>query len=318
MHSHILESMNRYTHISLSIFLILSIFFLPPLQSFANQAEKQDCDDKSWYARYVCSIKNTCSVYDQHTNIPSYDTQKAERSYQEWYNLYIAKALYRKNMNNIYKCAILNAQNSAFYRIRTEINITNSNDGLFSKRIQEQQTRLEQKIAALDCNKAVVSDTDLNIKKSVLEESSYEMCRYLHFLDYIRDTHVLDIWNLIKDREISQQVQWVFERDPQAWIDSYLDLYEAEEYNYLQKNYTINQILELQINASNELYKEREHTKKVYEVAYQTFANYELNMIVHILFDMLENDFRQFRNSLYAMLKPINQVAYKIPNAMSE
>jgi hypothetical protein len=64
--------------------------------------------------------------------------------------------------------------------------------------------------------------------------------------------------------------------------------------------------------------KEIKHTKRVYEVAFQTYSNYENNLIVHILLEMIENDFMQLRNKLYAAISPINQVVYKIINAMSK
>ena len=279
-------------------------------------SEAQDCAAQEWYSRYQCQINNVCyPKYDINGRV--FNTEQAEITYQEWYNLYIAKNLYRKNMNSIYKCAILKSQNDAYYKILNELNQTNSGSSGFKKRIEGQQTRLEKQIDNLDCVKTSPKKNDFNLKKQVLDESTLEMCKYLHFLDYIDNTHVNDIWNLIKDVEISKQVEEIFEQNPEAWIQAYLDLSNVEEYEFEEKKYTVQDILKIQIAANKEIEEEKEHTKRVYEVAFQTYANYESNMIIHLLFWMLENDFREVRNKLYAMLWPINQVAYKIPNATS-
>ena len=294
------------------------IFFIVFLGVNIQIVNADDCADKQWYPRYQCQVKNVCvEEYDKNSDGRVFNTDKIERSYQEWYNLYIAKNLYRENMNSIYKCAILKSQNDAYSAILNQLNINNPSIWIFTNRIQDQQARLENQINSLDCEKSSKNKSGFNIKKQVLDESTFEMCKYLHFLDYVDNTHVKNIGNLIKDEEISKQVEEIFEQNPEAGIESYLELSNVEEYEFQEDTYTTWKILELQISANQEIADEIEHTKRVYEVAFQTYANYELNMVVHLLFDMLENDFRQVRDKIYAMLSPINQVAYKIPNAMS-
>ena len=77
-------------------------------------------------------------------------------------------------------------------------------------------------------------------------------------------------------------------------------------------------MIELDKNSRDELSQEIQHTKRVYEVAFQTYSNYVNNLVIHILLEMLENDFKQLRNKLYEAIRPINQVVYKIINAMSK
>jgi len=297
------------------IWITLFIIFL----NFNQHISKaDDCAQREWYSRYLCQVENTCDPYDLYTGGKSFNTEQTERMYQEWYNLYIAKNLYRENMNSIYKCAILKSQNDAFSKIITTLN--NSNSYLsadFTTRIKDQQERLQKQINNLECERASPQKTNFNSKQQVLSEATLEMYKYLHFLDYVDNTHIDDIWNVIKDKEISEQVEAVFEQNPEAWIEAYLDLWNVEDYEFEEEKYTVQNILGLQLEANREIEEEIEHTKRVYQVAFQTYANYESNMVIHLLFGMLESDFRKVRDTIYAMLGPINQVAYKIPNATS-
>lgn len=307
----LLQLKNLFSKISIAFFIL---FFGASI----DQTRANDCAIREWYSRYLCQTENKCDAeYDKYSGWKDFNTEQAERSYQDGYNLYIAKNLYRENMNSIYKCAILKSQNNAYSRILNDLNISNPGSSVFIKRITGQQERLEAQINLLDCVKSTPEKQDFNLKKQVLDQSTLEMCKYLHFLDYVDNTHVKDIWNMIKDVEISKQVEQVFEQNPEAWIEAYLELSNVEDYEFQKKKYTVKNILDLQKQANKEIEEEIEHTKKVYEVAFQTYANYESNMIIHLLFGMLENDFREVRNKIYAMLWPINQVAYKIPNATS-
>ena len=95
-------------------------------------------------------------------------------------------------------------------------------------------------------------------------------------------------------------------------------LSQVEEYEFQEKEYSLWFMLDLERESRVEIADEIRHTKKVYEVAYQTYANYESNMVIHLLFELLENDFVQLRNHIYSTISPINQVVYKIANAMSQ
>jgi hypothetical protein len=118
-------------------------------------------------------------------------------------------------MNNIYKCAIIKSQNDTYSRILNDFNISNPGSSVFRDRIEKQQTRLEKQISSLDCVESSIKKKNLNFKKQILGESTLEMCKYLYFLDYVDNTHVNNIGNLIKDTEISKQVEQIFEQNPE-------------------------------------------------------------------------------------------------------
>jgi hypothetical protein len=67
----------------------------------------------------------------------------------------------------------------------------------------------------------------------------------------------------------------------------------------------------------NEIDVELNHTFKVYPLAFNVFSEYENNYPVHVLLEMLREDFVVFRDKLNRTISPINQVVYKISNAMS-
>lgn len=245
-----------------------------------------------------------------------FNITKAENSYQEWHNLYIAKEIYRNNMNNIYKCAILKSQNNAYTNIREKLKTQYM--WAYDERIGAQQRLLSEQINRVAWVWCSRSEKDsFQLKKQVLDTHSFEMCRYLHFLEYVQATHINNLGGLVKDREISKLSEEVFEQDPMIGKEYYLDLSSEEDYEF-QNKYTVGDIIELERKSRDEINEEIEHTKNVYKISFQTYANYESNMVIHLLLNMLESDFISLRNKIYSTLSPINQVVYKIANATSK
>ena len=81
--------------------------------------------------------------------------------------------------------------------------------------------------------------------------------------------------------------------------------------------YPITTVIEKQKYISGIINEEVEHTYRVFSLAFQAYAEYENHYLTHILLEMVRGDFIVFRDSLQATLNPINQVVYKISNAMS-
>ncbi|MDR0772161.1 MAG: hypothetical protein LBF15_03885 [Candidatus Peribacteria bacterium] len=68
----------------------------------------------------------------------------------------------------------------------------------------------------------------------------------------------------------------------------------------------------------NALDKEASEIIEVYPVAFKAFSEYENNLVVHIMLELLREDFIVLREKLHQNLNPINQVVYKIANAMKK
>jgi len=52
-------------------------------------------------------------------------------------------------------------------------------------------------------------------------------------------------------------------------------------------------------------------------MAFNTYIDYENNYPIHILLELIKEDFIVLRRKLHEAISPINQVVYKISNAMS-
>lgn len=290
------------------ILLSFLLFFSFQASVFWDEA----CDLRDGYERYLCNVKNTCEIYEPEVRI--FNTEKTDKMYLEDYNLSIAKGLYRQNMNDLYRCAILKSQNNAYRIVGQKLKTPFSWN--LDDIISGQRDRLTEQIDRIQCQKAEIDNFEFKVH--VLKESTFEMCKYMHFLEYLRTDHVNNFNNLLKEKEISENVEALLESNPEEWRELYLEQWRDPEYKLQQKNYTIWEIIELDKETRDEMAEEIQHTKRVYEVAFQTYSNYENNLVVHILLEMLENDFLQLRNKLYSALSPINQVVYKVINAMSQ
>jgi len=77
-------------------------------------------------------------------------------------------------------------------------------------------------------------------------------------------------------------------------------------------------IANLEKKKKKDISNEIERAYKIYPIAFQAYSEYENNLPVHDLLTMLRNDFIEFRLDLHKNINPINQVVYKISNAMKE
>jgi hypothetical protein len=68
--------------------------------------------------------------------------------------------------------------------------------------------------------------------------------------------------------------------------------------------------------VQSQITDEIEKVNKVFPVAFRAYAEYENNYTTHVLLELLKDDFIVFREELHKNLNPINQVVYKIKNAM--
>jgi len=69
-------------------------------------------------------------------------------------------------------------------------------------------------------------------------------------------------------------------------------------------------------NKLNAIDSEIERIYNTYPIVFQAYNDYENNITSHILLDLLQQDFKVFRLWLHKTLNPLNQVIYKISNAM--
>jgi hypothetical protein len=118
------------------------------------------------------------------------------------------------------------------------------------------------------------------------------MCKYVYYLDYL-ESYYSDIKNVvgIEEKEVD-----VIKKDK----------YSAAYVSNLRK-YIIDQIKE-----------EKKHTYKLYPIAFTAYIEYDSFLPIHVGMEIIREDFIVYRKKLYQTLNPINQVVYKIINAMSK
>lgn len=264
--------------------------------SFASD----ECSLKKWFEAYSCKTSKYCVKYKPKFVVYKVkDFEKAENSSlsdaQIWAmsELKVAKELYRKNQNWIYSCAIIKTQKNSLLLVKNKLlkleKTWTLSSNIMSK-IELRLNKLDLTIKSLWCN--ITDKNSIYSKKDILDESTYEMCKYSFYLDYLADYYD-NAWNVI----------WSWALNADASVE--------------KKNYSVSYINNLISSVNNSLQEEKNHTYEIYKIAFQAYTEYESNYPVHLLLELIKDDFIVFREKLYQALNPINQVWYKIMNAMS-
>ncbi|MBT3726947.1 hypothetical protein HOG21_04605 [bacterium] len=183
-------------------------------------------------------------------------------------------------MNNIYKCALLSIQEKSLELIKKDL--INKNKNLANKvsnKISSKMHRIQMSFSRFNCKKN--NSYDLQ-KLNVLHQASYQTCKYVIYLEYLK--------------EYNNKLSNLTNND--------------------KNSYTNSELIELQRNEILEIEKEIEHTYKVFPLAYHAYTEYENNITTHFLLELLREDYIVFKEKLHKVLNPINQVVYKISNAM--
>ena len=139
-----------------------------------------------------------------------------------------------------------------------------------------------------DDNELIVS------KKQILDQSTFELCKYSYYLDYLKDYYsdvekILGIDKTQNNKEVANQMTY----DPK--------------------------IIETMINNTNAtIDNEKQHSFKIYPIAFTAYSEYQSNFPIHIALELLKDNLIVFREKLYKTLSPISEVVYKYINAMSK
>ncbi len=281
------------------IFIISQIFFL---KSFALECENIE----DWFEKYKCRIQKTCEVYNDNKKVFNTENYKSIESYKEneinkitsflssWNEIFwIKKAvdIYKNNMNNVYKCSILWAQKNSLLKLKkvpTNKNVKTS----FSQKLEEVLQKIKKQLAENKCLN-IDKETIYN-KLSILNQTTYLTCDYSFYMEYLKDYY-----------KNPANALWIDEKDLNNTSK------ETKEYSMLEASRIITSIKsDIDIEVAN--------AYKIFPIAYHAYSEYENNFPVHFLMLLLKEDFYVFREKLHKVLNPINQVVYKISNAMKK
>ena len=201
-----------------SLILIISQILLYTPNALANLAkEKVECWTKTWYELYKCRVKKICEIYKPKKIIYEVKKEDNYKKITSSEKLKKTKEKYRKNMNNIYKCAILKTQKKSLNTLKQKLlkpidkswEITNKIEWKINLRMQKIDTIFRN----LWCRE--YENEKLNQKLTVLNQTVYELCRYTNYLEYIKDYNSSlenllwiseeEIWNKETKKKIRRQ-----------------------------------------------------------------------------------------------------------------
>jgi len=197
--------------------------------------------------------------------------------------------VYRENQNSIYKCSIIKAQKNSFKLVK-KILITDKSWDVISrvkKDIEFKETKIKSLEKRAKCK--ITDNKKVFAKKDVLIETTYELCKYTFYLEYLKK-YYNNIERSIKVTETAKKTE----------------------------SYKIKNIVNAYSRIQTDIENEKLHSYKIFELAFQSYIEYENNLPQHILLELIKQDFVIYREKLHKTLNPLNQVLYKIVNAMSK
>jgi len=288
------------------LLLIIFILLFAINNTFANNTN-------SLYQNYIDNVKNHCFQYYNKDKIvykykdstfqkyyPSVDQLKENNKVKylfEWdkqlFPIKAIKEIYRDIQNEIYKCGLISAQYNWINILLASIKLDKTwlLKTLAEKKYKNKQDKLLKQFK--NCN---LKKNDLKItKKRILDQSTFELCKYSYYLDYLYNYYdnienVLGINN--KNPKIKNEINKI-EYDP-------------------------NLISSLQNIEKNEIKNEKTHSFLVFSIAFRAYSEYQNYYPIHLSLELLKDNLILYREKLYKTLNPISQLVYKIINAMSK
>lgn len=278
----------------ISILLISSFIYNFWEISFARREDKD-------YEAHKTRVKEICKSGDLAKIVSIVKTRNdyTQASDMTWSTDVFSKRkkIYRDNMNDIYKCALLKAQIKWLKDLKEEIipriditwDILKNNGQKFDTQIE----KLEIKATTL-CNNKETSKED---KTEILKNTTQETCIYVSYLEYLKKYYqttaslvaLENTWWVINDT--LNKINWV---SPISWLN--------QTYN----------------NTLNDIQSEEDNTYNISPIAFQSYLEYETNYPIHQLLELLRETYIVFREKLNSVINPINQLVYKISNAMKQ
>ena len=286
----------------LHILLLISLLLIWKLGVYADT---EICWAETWYSLYECRVKNICEDYK--TPKPVYQVEDyldgnvlfawEDAPVSPTLELDTAKEIYRTNMGNIYKCAIIWSQKNSLEFLAEQLKHESSwqlSDGLWWQ-IKSRINKLDLSAWKIWC---VLTDRQsIQNKLNILKETTHELCRYTSYLEYMKNYY--------------SNLELIAERYNNANQD------RSDLENFIIRNIWITELPKAIARIQADIAEESAHSYKVFPLAYHAYSEYENNFPIHYLLEVIRNDFLVVRNRFYWTLMPLAQLGYKVINAMS-
>lgn len=257
--------------------------------------------NKTWYKLYQERVTNVCSEYkfdnkdtqtiylmDESNKYLNLDESSISNSIRKWKDIELAKEQYKTNMDAIYNCAVKQSQ-YRWYNLMIDV-ITKRWELKDYKNLIKSKQNIILEDLAVEGNKCKINPEkkDSIIKASVLKQTSYELCRYNYYLEYLKEVND-DISKLDEKTK----------KDPNNAL-------------------AIKNIIDIRSKKINEIEREIDDAYNKFPIAFKAYSEYENYVTYHNLLQLIRQDYLTFREKLHKNLNPINQVVYKISNAMKK
>lgn len=257
--------------------------------------------EKDPFKLYECRVKNICDKYK--TSYPLYENatyKKAEEYKKEWnvdawkvtlYAFEQVKEIYNKTITNQYKCAILNTQIRQLKVIDTFIDKDKTAylKNEIGQKIKDRISKNEISLQTLKCNNTGNLKEINQVKTNVLSQTTYETCKYVIYLEYLK-----------------------------KYYDSTENILNIDKTTEKDEKFPIMYIAQTIASTHSRLTEEKERIMEVQPMVYSAYAEYENNYLTHLYLELIKTDFSIIRSRWNAAIAPINQVVYKISNAMKK
>lgn len=245
-------------------------------------------------------IFNSETEYEDFDSSNNNDNENIWANFWIWWNdLDIAKKIYKNTLNSVYKCWLLNAQERSIKFIMETL-WEDKETWPLSKQYKDTLSRLQSTRKVNHCLDTHKTNQQLD-KHNILKQATYELCKYNNYLEYLVEYNSI-IANVIEqDKKTSTNNQS-----------------QKSDNSLLTQTYNISYIANIERQKKSDIKTEIEKAYKLHPIAFQAYSEYENNLPIHELLTLLRDDFIEYRTDLHKNLNPINQVVYKISNAMKE
>lgn len=317
--------MKKLKIIIISSFVILSIWFWIGF-SFWNNNPWVTHSDNTLYDLYEERVINHCSEYridnnieiiylmDESNSYPNLNSTSPINWYRSWRDLEFARNKYYWNMDSIYECAISASKTRSLELLKIAIDNNPEIKSRLLPKIESELRKISQEQNNKDWkNKCKINDDKNNaiIKSSVLKQTTYEICRYNYYLEYLKEYNQWINQIIAMDNAIKENNE-IYKDDPNIpTVDNY-----QSPFDNTNNSIAISRLLELERQKLSEIDREINEAYKAFPMAFHAYSEYENFLSSHILLELIREDYTIFRESLHKALTPINQIWYKAINAM--
>lgn len=283
-----------------SLILFLAYF---PYAVFAADCESMP----DAFNKYECRIEQVCKIYDENKKVFNPEKYKPAHIYEnfEISDVFLrsgriekplkkAVSVYKENMNNIYKCSMIGIQKNSIMNIKKLLKLDKTWEigKAIETKIDNILNRLDMVAESTKC--LWIDKKTIFNKLSILRQTSYETCKFWFYTDYLKDYYKDPAKALgISEAQIKQNQQ-----------DEKIKNYTSQEVAW--KMEWLNKAIDIELFQAY----------KVFPITFNAYSEYENNYPIHFLLELIKEDYMIFREKLYQMTNPINQVWYKIINAM--